>query len=284
MPLGLALLGLLGAFAQAGPDVVVSAAAPVDGQRLADALRAYFDGQEGGARLRVELAPPALGGSDLRQELDEARRVGQGTRAIAVVRAGPTSAPGGTPGGLGGAAIEIEIVDLATDKVVLATISRPARDSDLYRALALKIHALLRGTLLEAPERIDPGSALGRIALPPGPPSSAARPARGTLDTGYALLSFPLAGPTVHGLAIRAGYLPRTWLELSLGLAALAAARDDVAGVAVLTRVVPSPRPLGSGSLAEGSSSPSARRWGWGWSTSPPPATPSWSDRSAICW
>lgn len=229
MPATLFLLALLGVAAPIGPDVVVSAAPPVDGQRLGDAMRAYF----GDARLRIEIAPPPLDRPDLRQELAEARGLGEGTRALAVVRVRPRAGGADT--------IEIEIVDLATDKVVLAAIPRAARDADLYRALALKIQALLRATLSEAPDRIEPRSALAGIAGA-GPSASSSPsfpPARATLETGYALFAFPLGGPVFHGLAVRAGHRPRAWLDLSLGVALLGAERDEVGAVTVSTRVLP---------------------------------------------
>src|SRR5690242_12910050 len=72
-------------------DIVVTAEPPVDGQRLADALRAYLD--EFG--IRVDIAEPAAAG-DLRRQLTEARHIGEAVRAVAVVRAqhGAGTGPG----------------------------------------------------------------------------------------------------------------------------------------------------------------------------------------------
>src|SRR4030095_2779874 len=63
-----------------------------------------------------------------------ARRTGAAVRAIAAVRAAAATS----------ATIESEVVDLATEKALVTSVPRPARDEDLYRALALKIQALLR--------------------------------------------------------------------------------------------------------------------------------------------
>src|SRR6185369_9597081 len=105
------LLAATGATAGDGApvDVVVTAAAPIDGQRLADAMRAYLD--EYG--IRVESAAPAEPG-DLRRQLTDARRIGEAVRAVAVVRAqrGVAASEGGGDGAAGAAraTIEIEIV------------------------------------------------------------------------------------------------------------------------------------------------------------------------------
>src|SRR3569623_2697790 len=62
-------------------DIIVTTVAPLDAQRLADVLRAYLDDMG----LRVEpLAAGTTGG--LRQQLAEARRLGQAAGATTVVR------------------------------------------------------------------------------------------------------------------------------------------------------------------------------------------------------
>src|SRR5581483_3216657 len=205
------LLLTLAAPADAPLTVVVTAEPPVDAERLADAVRAYLD--EHGIEVQVRGAEAGAAG-DLRRQLAEARRIGEAVRALAVMRASAGAA----------GRIEIELVDLATDKALVAEVARPPRDEDLYRTLALKIQALLRATLSEAPERLAATPPLlGLVAPPPRPP--AAPPAPGSrrlaLETGYTLLAFPLAPLTLHGLAVSVALAPRPWLELALGSAAL---------------------------------------------------------------
>src|SRR4029077_16374419 len=125
---------------------------------------------------------------DLRKRLDDARQIGEAVRALAVVRA--EHGPPGT--------VEIERCDLATDKAVIVSVPRPARDEDLYRALALKIQAVLRATLSEARADLDPSSSAGRLVAravtaspPPVEPAAAAVPMRLGLDAGYGFVSFP---------------------------------------------------------------------------------------------
>jgi hypothetical protein len=231
-----------------GPvDVVVTAAPPIDGQRLADALRAYLDG----FGIRIENAAPGEWG-DLRRQLAEARRIGQAVRAVAVVRAqkgdggdDPASDVGDGDGGGGDArgTIEIEIVDLATEKVLIAQVPRPRRDEDLYRALALKIQATLRLTLSEAPERLGPRVAMTRLArsgsdgIEREPPVDS--PVALSLETGYQLFSFPLAGVQLQGLAVALALAVRPWLELTLGGSVLDSVRAEGAGVVAVGTVVP---------------------------------------------
>ena len=246
-------------------DVVVTAAPPVDGQRLADAMRAYLD--EYG--IRVESASPAQPG-DLRAQIADARRIGQAVRAMAVVRA-QTGAVGEDPGGggdpgSGGArgTIEIEIVDLATEKVLIAEVPRPRRDEDLYRALALKIQATLRATLSEAPERVGPRAGLTRLALSPsvvGQGATAPAPARVSLETGYVLFAFPLGGLQLQGLSLMAAFAARPWLEVALGGAVLDSLRAEGSGVVAVARVVPlgaSARVRWAGARVEGLAGPAA--------------------------
>jgi hypothetical protein len=207
----------------AAERVVVTATPPLDSQRLADALGAYL--AEFG--IGVEVGPASPDG-DVRAELAGARALGESFRAVAVIRA-----ERGAPG-----AVDIQIVDLATEKALLATVPRPARDEDLYRALALKIQAILRATLSEASARLPPDSSLGRLVATPAPAPSAVPRAIG-LAAGYALLSFPIGGHSFGGVAITATHAPRPWLELAIAGAALGGARAAAGDVDVTVDLVP---------------------------------------------
>ena len=213
--------------AQPVDQLVVTTAPPLDAQRLADALRAYLD--EFG--IRVETGAPSEA-EDLRKRLDDARALGQAVRAFAVVRV-----ERGAP-----ETVEIELIDLATQKALIATVPRPARDEDLYRALALKIQSVLRATLSEARAELDPRSSLGRLALEGAGTTTAAppAPARFGLDIGYGIVAFPSDnGARFDGLTVRASW--RAWprLELTLGTAVLGSARASNGGVDVEASVVP---------------------------------------------
>ncbi len=237
MPPALSAWLLLAALAAQGPgappappgiDVAVTATAPIDAQHLADVLRTYLD--EYG--VRVESAPATEPG-DLRRQLADARQLGQRVRAMAVVR---------VQGGEGGArgTVEIDIVDLATEKVLIAEVPRPPRDEDLYRALALKIQASLRATLSEAPERIGPGSGLARLVASQS--SEAPRePAVGgfAIETGYLLFVFPLSGVTLQGLSLSGAFTPRRWLDVTVATGLLGEARGESGGVSAAGTVVP---------------------------------------------
>ena len=223
----LAALALLQA--QAVDEVVVTTAPSMDAQRLADALRVYLD--EYGIRVETRAAPD---GADLRDRLEGARELGESVRALAVVRA--EHAARGT--------IEIELYDLATDKAIVVSVPRPARDEDLYRALALKIQAVLRSTLSEARGELDPTSSAGRLVAhevspPPAEPSPTAAHARLGLDAGYGFVSFPDDGLLLGGLAVRASWRPRPRLELALGTAALASASASSGAVDATASVIP---------------------------------------------
>ena len=238
------------------PDsVVVTAAAPLDSQRLADALRTYLD--EFG--IRVEVAPATAGG-DLRTQLDDARHLGESVRAVAVVRAERETR----------GEVEVELYDLATDKALVAAVRGPARDEDLYRALALKIQAILRATFSEARGELQPGSPVGRLlasndsgtapatsdhrpetanatATVSAPDSIVTeRPDRQThpathlaLATGYAIVSFPVGGLVLQGVEVNGVVLPRPWLALTLGSAALGSAHAAGSGVVADLSVIP---------------------------------------------
>ena len=237
------------------PDtVVVTAAAPLDSQRLADALRTYLD--EFG--IHVEVAPATADG-DLRKQLDDARHLGEAVRAVAVVRV-EREMPG---------QVEVQLIDLATDKALVVTVRRPARDEDLYRALALKIQAVLRATLSEARAEIAPESAVGKLVAandaaaspppagpraPPDPlatvsrsldtalehPASRGSPRTGlALATGYAVVSFPVGGLVLQGVEVGGAVRPERWLELTLGVAALGSVRAEGIGVDAVLSVIP---------------------------------------------
>ncbi len=214
-----------------GIDVAVTATAPIDAQHLADVLRAYLD--EYG--VRVESAPATAPG-DLRRQLADARQLGERVRAMAVVRV-----QGGEGAG-GRGTVEIDIVDLATEKVLIAEVPRPQRDEDLYRALALKIQASLRATLSEAPERLGPGSGLARLvssrsgfaAPPPEQP-----PGRLAVETGYLLFVFPLSGVGLQGLSLSGAFAASRWLDVTLGAGLLGTARGEGGGVTAVGTVVP---------------------------------------------
>jgi hypothetical protein len=227
---GIVLTALLAGQAQAqGPSidqVVVTAAPSIDAQRLADALRVYLD--EFG--IHVDAGPSAEGG-DLRKRLDDARQLGESVRAVAVVRA--EHGARGT--------VELELIDLATDKALVVSVPRPARDEDLYRALALKIQAVLRATLSEARADLDPGSSLGRLVAEPGPPAQvvATAPAPVALDAGYGFVSFPIGGLLFGGLAVRASWHARPALELAAGTAALGSAGSANGTVDARAAIVP---------------------------------------------
>jgi hypothetical protein len=223
------------------PDQIVVTAAPsLDAQRLADALRVYLD--EFGIRVETRAAGEA---DDLRRRIDDARQLGEALRAVAVVRA--------EHGARG--FVEIELVDLATNKALVVSVPRPERDADLYRTLALKIQAVLRATLSEARGELDPRSSLGRLVAEGGRPAPSepppARPSTVALDIGYGLVSFPSGGPFFDGLAVRAAWRPRRTLELALGTAALASATASNGTVDATATIVPlhatARRPFGAG-------------------------------------
>ena len=154
-------------------------------------------------------------------------------RAVAVVRA--EHGARGT--------VEIELIDLATNKALVVSVPRPARDEDLYRALALKIQAVLRATLSEARADLDPQSSIGRLVAQGGGPAAPepappARPAL-ALDAGYAFVSFPIDGPSFGGLAVRASWRARPALELGAGTAALGSASAANGTVEAIATIVP---------------------------------------------
>jgi hypothetical protein len=237
MPLGAPALLLLGTlFADAAPpgpiDVVVTATSPVDAERLADALRAYLD--EYGVRIESATATDP---GDLRRQLADARRLGEQVRAMAVVRVQRGDGAGAR------GMIEIDVVDLATEKVLIAEVRPPARDEDLYRALALKIQATLRATLSEAPERLAPSAGLARlvgegVVAREGAPASESA-GRASVETGYLLFAFPLTGVELQGLSLSGAFALRRWLDVTLATAVLGVARGEAGGVSAVGTVVP---------------------------------------------
>ena len=141
-------------------------------------------------------------------------------RAVAVVRA--EHGARGT--------VEIELVDLATDKALVVSVPRPARDEDLYRALALKIQAVLRATLSEARAELDPGSSLGRLVAESGAAPPAPAPRRRRARRVGARRRLRRRRRSRRRAARSAGWrcgrrgAPRAGLELALGTAALGSA------------------------------------------------------------
>lgn len=223
-------------------DIVVTTVAPLDAQRLADVLRAYLDDMG----LRVEpLEAGKTGG--LRQQLDEARRLGQAAGATTVVRV-ERAASDGNGGGL-----ELELIDLTTDEVVIATIASPARDEDRYRALALKIQAILRGRWSAAHPGGPAGSRASAATVAGGGSSPqvpgadavwsarfmAGAPAALALDVGLGLVSFPLAGPVFDGLDVRARWLPTPHIALTMGTVLLGAAHASHGDVDAVATMIP---------------------------------------------
>jgi hypothetical protein len=139
-------------------------------------------------------------------------------------------------GGRSGA-IEIALVDRMDDKALVATLSRPPRDSDLYRVLALKMQALLRSALYERREALaTEAPALSRLVAAP---VASARPRRLTLDAGYALTSFPLHGAIEHGVGVDLRVALGRFFELGLGVDIVAPLKVTSQDVGVVLVAVP---------------------------------------------
>jgi hypothetical protein len=188
------------------PLVVLTASAPLDPERLADALRAYLD--EFAVEIRTAPAAPR---GDLRAELAASDGLGASVRAWAVVRLAD-----GAPG-----IAEIEIVDRVTAKSLVSDLPRPPRDEDLYRAVALKVQALLRASLAEPNARVAGSPVLGRLAATTAPPPEEHRLG---LETSFAVVAFPGDRLVQQGLSV--ALTSRLWrqrLELALGVQALSA-------------------------------------------------------------
>jgi hypothetical protein len=198
---------------QAQPRIVVTAAGALDPQRLSDALHAYL----GDVEIAVENAP-AGEPRDIRQRMAEAKQLGESVRALAVIHA-----EGGSVD-----TIEIELDDLTTQKTLIATVPKPPRDEDLYRTLALKIQSLLRATLSEARDTLDPASPAGRLAaqseVTVSPSSSRwENPLAGrlALETGYQALSLAASGVVLQGLSVVGSWKIGRRFDVAVGIAAL---------------------------------------------------------------
>jgi len=215
----------------AAAHLLVTTVAPLDAQRLADVLRAYLDDMG----VRVDSLPAGTTGG-LRQQLDDARRLGQAARATSVVRVERDGGEG-NPGGL-----EIELIDLTTDEVVIATLASPARDEDRYRAVALKIQALLQARWSAEQPRPAPEEGASREHA--GADVAASRslsgaPAALALDVGLAVVSFPIGGPVLEGLDLRARWMPSPRLALALGTALLGSASASSGDVDAVATILP---------------------------------------------
>ena len=217
---------LLAVLSQPVDRIVVTTAGPLDAQRLSDALHVYLD--EFGIAID---SGPAAEGQDLRQRMAAARLLGETVRAVAVLRAEGDSRD----------TVEIELDDLTTHKTLIASVPKPPRDEDLYRTLALKIQALLRATLSEARQTLDPRSAAGRLAAEARPPidTSAALDGRLALEAGYQALSLTAAGALLQGLSAVASWRVGHRFDLALGTAALSTVRISRDGVDAVAEIVP---------------------------------------------
>jgi hypothetical protein len=185
------------------PIVVLTAAEPLDAERLADALRTYLD--EFAVDIRTA---PAVPHGDLRAELEANAGLGEPVRAWAVVRIAD-----GAPG-----SAEIEVVDRVTGKSLVTSVPRPRRDEDLYRAVALKVQSLLRASLTEPSPAVASSPALARLSA-----VSASAPAEEDhdlgLETSLVVVGFPGGRVVQEGLAV--ALARRLWhqrIELALGV------------------------------------------------------------------
>jgi hypothetical protein len=219
-----ALAGQAGDAGSARPVLVVTAAAPLDGERLADALRAYLDE----FHIDVRTAPAAPQG-DLRAELAATADIGAAVRAWAVVRIAD-----GAPG-----SAEIELVDRVTTKSLVATVLRPRRDEDLYRAVALKVQALLRATLAEPGAALSSSPALTRLAGAAAPETRTWAEERFSLETAFAVVAFPVDGLTQQGLSLSTSLRVGDHAEVAVGTEALSALRADTGAVSAVVNRVP---------------------------------------------
>jgi len=204
------------------PIIVLTASAPLDAERLADALRTYLD--EFDVDIRTA---PAVPGGDLRHELEATTGLGESVRAWAVVRIAD-----GAPG-----SAEIEVVDRVTAKTLVTSVPRPRRDEDLYRAVALKVQALLRASLAEPSPIVASSPTLVRLSAASAPPQ--AEEHASALETSFAVVGFPSGRVLQQGVAV--ALVRRVWrqrLELAVGgqaLSGIDARSGEVS--AIITRV-----------------------------------------------
>jgi hypothetical protein len=201
--------------------VVVTAAPPLDAERLADVLRTYLEGYE--VEVRARAAAPTA--DDLRQQITATRAAAEEVRAFAAIRVAST-----------GETVEVQLVDELAKKSLVATIPRSRRDEDLYRTLALKVQLLLRSALYEsAPALTATAPALARlVATPPAP----LRAPRLSLEVAYALVTFPLGHAVQNGVVV-GGRLDYRRLEFGLGIAALEPLTATQADVTAVIHTVP---------------------------------------------
>ncbi len=206
----LALAATHSAWGEAPHVIVVTTVAPLDGERLVDVLRTYLDTYD--VEVRARAATESTG--DLRRDLEAASAAAGDVRAFAAIRVAAD-----------GASIEIQLADTLAHKFVVATMARPPRDEDLYRALALKVQLLIATALYEsAPTLATTAPPLARLAVAPAaslvtsPPRE--RAARLRLEVAYSLFTFPLSGLIQNGVAV-AGRYERRHLAIGLGIDAL---------------------------------------------------------------
>lgn len=214
----------------AGPDdlnldrplVVLTAAPPLDAERLADALRTYLD------EFRVDVRTAgAVPSGDLRAELAASEGIGAAARAWAVVRIAD-----GAPG-----SAEIELVDRVTGKSLVTSVPRPQRDQDLYRSVALKVQALLRASLTEPTPRAASSPTLARLAR-----ADVAAPVpehRFGLETSFAAVGFSSGRVHQQGLAVALTRRFGERFELALGAAALSGIDAQAGAVSATVDRVP---------------------------------------------
>ena len=230
MGLGAACAAALLTWASVAPAaerhlVLVSVSPGLDVERLASVLKIYVDGYH----ITVRTTPFAAAG-DLREQLATSRRAGLESAAVASVRL-----VAGSP-----THIEIQLVDQLSDKAILSSLKRPAREEDLYRTLALKLQALLRSTWSEEPSQLSARPELARLVAPlPAPSPPAARRRGPSLDVSYALFMFPLAGHLQQGVAVSAAVPLRTLFEVGGGVQALLPLKTQLDDVTATMHTLP---------------------------------------------
>jgi hypothetical protein len=216
---------------RARPVLVATAVPPLSAERLADALRTYLDAE----KLEVRTAPVAASG-DLRAELADTARMAAELRASLALRVAEREH--GT--------IEIELMSLAPQRALLASMPRPVRDEDFYRALALKVQVMVRS--LAADEEGTPATEVTHNVTTPAPLSelaTAARPAvpararRRGLQMGYTAVAFPAGRLAQQGIALRGIVELGSGWRLWLGTRALTPLHEELDGITVRATTVP---------------------------------------------